>query len=86
VGAEAAAGKGEAPTQVEGATLVSPAEAKALWDRDVRFIDVRTGPLFEKGRIPGATFIDCIADSGQKNLQKVASPSEEIVIYCMGPG
>ena len=83
---QAAAEKSEAPTQVVGATLITPAEAKALWDRDVKFIDVRDAPTFELGRIPGAKLLDYIADFSQENLIKVAKINEEIAIYCSGPG
>ncbi len=85
MGAEAASEASKAPTQVEGATLVSPAEAKTLWDREVKFIDVRALAGFEQGRIAGAIHLDYIADFNQEGLRKVAKISDEIVIYCSGP-
>ncbi len=76
----------QAPASVEGVTTVDPAAAKALWDKGVRFIDVRTPTLWEAGRIPGATFLEFFTDYTEENLLKVAATSDEIVVYCMGPG
>ncbi len=76
----------QAPESVEGVTLVDPAAAKALWDKGVRFVDVRTPNLWEAGRIPGATFLEFFTDYTEENLLKVAAKTDEIVVYCMGPG
>ncbi len=76
----------QAPESVEGVTLIDPAAAKALWDQGVRFVDVRTPNLWEAGRIPGATFLEFFTDYTEENLLKVAAKTDEIVVYCMGPG
>ncbi len=76
----------QAPASVAGVTTVDPAAAKVLWDKGVRFIDVRTPNLWEAGRIPGATFLEFFTDYNEENLLKVAATSDEIVVYCMGPG
>ena len=47
----------ESPLQVEGATTVDAAAAKALFDRAVPFVDVRSKDLWEAGHIPGAVLI-----------------------------
>ncbi len=76
----------QAPESVEGVTTVDPAAAKALWDQGVRFVDVRTPNLWEAGRIPGATFLEFFTDYNEENLLKVAAKTDEVVVYCMGPG
>ena len=77
---------GETPTHVEGATLVSPAEAKVLWDKGIKFIDVRGNNVFSEGHIPGAVALDYIGAFTQDSLKKVAKLSDPIVIHCSGPG
>ena len=76
----------QAPESVEGVTKVDPAAAKALWDQGVRFVDVRTPGLWQAGRIPGAVFLEYFTDYTEENLLKVAAKTDEIVVYCMGPG
>ena len=76
----------QAPESVEGVTLVDPAAAKALWDQGVRFVDVRTPGLWQAGRIPGAVFLEFFTDYTEENLLKVAAKTDEVVVYCMGPG
>ena len=84
--AQTETGKGEAPTEVKGATIVDAAMAKTLWDKRVSFVDVRTPDLWEQGRIPRATFLEFFTDYNETSLAKVAMTSDEVVIYCMGPG
>lgn len=83
VAAEAQGNKGTVPDRVEGVTTVSPAEAKALWDRDVKFVDVR-GPLYDEGHVPGAVQLNYIVGFNEENLKKIAKLGDEIVIYCGG--
>ena len=84
--AQSESGKGEAPAMVEGATLVTPAEAKVLWDKGVAFVDVRGPSLWADGRIPGANFLEYVTDYNEATLKKVAKLNDEVVIYCGGPG
>ena len=74
----------ESPLQVEGATTVDAAAAKALFDRAVPFVDVRTNDLWEAGHIPGAVFQNLFVDFNEGNLLKVATKDQEVVIYCDG--
>ena len=76
----------QAPESVEGVITVDPAAAKALWDQGVRFIDVRGLSFWETGRIPGATLLDFFTDYTEENLLKVATKTDEVVVYCSGPG
>ena len=76
----------QAPASVEGVTTVDPAAAKALWDKGVKFVDVRGIAFWEAGRIPGATLLDFKTDYTEENLLKVATKNDEIVVYCSGPG
>ncbi len=76
----------ESPLSVEGATTIQAAKAKALFDRGVPFVDVRTNDLFEAAHIPGATHLNLFTSFNKANLLKVAAKDQEVVIYCAGPG
>jgi adenylate cyclase len=72
------------PEEVEGATTVEGADAKALFDKGVSFIDVRNLELWKLGHILGATLLDLKADFTRENLSKLANKDDPIVIYCEG--
>ena len=76
----------ESPLRVEGATTVQAATAKALFDRGVPFVDVRTKDLWEAGHIPGAAYLNLFGAFNEDNLLKIAAKDQEVVIYCDGPG
>ena len=73
------------PTSVAGATTITAAEAKALFDQGVLFIDVRRNTEWEAGRIPGAVHLELKKVYSKKTLSKQIKPSEPVVIYCNGP-
>ncbi len=73
------------PTQVEGATTVDTASAKALFDRGVPFVDVRSGGSYSFGHIPRAVNLNLATAFGEAELAKAASKDQEVVIYCDGP-
>ena len=75
----------ESPLHVEGATTVDAQEAKALLDRGVTFVDLRSTELWEVGHIPGAHFLDLFGAFGEASLLEVAAKDAEVVIYCAGP-
>ena len=76
----------DAPTHVEGATIVDPVAAKALLDKGAKFVDVRGLSYFEREHIPGAVMLDLMDGFNEQNLLKVAAKTDEVVIYCEGPG
>jgi rhodanese-related sulfurtransferase len=76
----------ESPTTVEGATTVDAAAAKALFDKGVAFVDVRTNELFKTSRIPGATHLELFTAFKQVRLAKLVAKDKPVVIYCAGPG
>ena len=76
----------DTPTYVEGATIVDPAAAKVLLDKGVKFVDVRGRNFFEREHIPGAVMLDLLDGFTEQNLLKVAAKTDEVVIYCEGPG
>jgi TolB-like protein/rhodanese-related sulfurtransferase len=80
-----AKGPAESPTEVAGAITVDPAAAKALFDRGVPFVDVRTQARWDLGRVPGSVLLDLKTDFNEANLLEVAGQDEEVVIYCEGP-
>jgi rhodanese-related sulfurtransferase len=82
---ESAGGEAESPVTVQGAVTVDAAVAKALFDRHVPFIDVRTLARWNLGHIPKATLLDLETDFTLENLLARAGRTEEVVIYCEGP-
>jgi len=73
------------PEAISGANTVSPAEAKALFDKGVLFVDVRKDADWDAGRIPGAEHLDSKSKFTAEALADLAAKNEEIVIYCNGP-
>ena len=74
------------PTQVEGATTVDLATAKALFDRGVPFVDVRGDRHYGAGHISGAVHLRLATSAfSESALAEVASKDQEVVIYCQGP-
>lgn len=63
--------------------MVSLEEAKALHDRDVLFIDMRSTHNYEDGHIPGAANIDPRKFTSN-SLARIARKDQEIVFYCYG--
>ena len=47
----------ESPATVAGATTIDGAKAKALFDKGVVFVDMRTDKDWGAGRIPGAVHL-----------------------------
>jgi len=75
----------DSPTEVDGATTVDVATAKALFDRGVPFVDVRGGSYYD-GHVPHAVHLNWGAGGfTEATLSEVATKDEEIVIYCDGP-
>ena len=78
----ASAVQAQSPTEVEGATTVDVATAKALFDRDVPFLDVRSSNRYDAGHIPGAANLSTALTESE--LAEVAGKDQEVVIYCGG--
>lgn len=73
------------PMSVEGTVAIDNAEAKALFDRGVVFVDVRTRRGYDSGRIPDAELLDLEQDFNQAALAELVKPDQEVVFYCQGP-
>ncbi len=69
---------------VEGATRIDAAVAKALHDRGVRFVDVRTAVAYGRGHIPGAHLRDVVITLSKETLSQVLDKDAEVVFYCYG--
>ena len=80
------AAKKISPEQVTGATTVSTEEAKKLFDRGAIFLDVRSNRDWEAGRIPGSKHLELKKVFNQETLATIASPEQELVIYCNSKG
>lgn len=76
----------QSPIEVAGATTIDAAQAKVLYDRGAKFVDVRSSTLWDAGRVPGASYLDWSTGFNEPSLLRVATKSDEVVIYCSGPG
>lgn len=76
--------KEAAPQSVPGATTISVAEAKKMFDAGVVFVDVRGDADFEAGRIPGAKHIAVKDKLTEATLAAVAKKDQPVVMYCNG--
>ena len=75
----------DSPLTVEGARTVNATEAKALFDKGVTFVDLRTDAAFDAGRIPGAVHLEFKTNFTDETLGKEAKKDQEVVLYCSGP-
>jgi TolB-like protein/class 3 adenylate cyclase/Flp pilus assembly protein TadD/rhodanese-related sulfurtransferase len=81
---ESAGVEAESPVTVEGAITVDAAQAKALFDRQTPFIDVRTIARWNLGHVPNATLLDLETAFTPENLLARAGREDAVVIYCEG--
>ncbi|MDH5446770.1 MAG: rhodanese-like domain-containing protein [Gammaproteobacteria bacterium] len=72
------------PKQVSGAKTINVAQAKALYEKGVLFVDVRTIKGWNEGRIPDSILLDLKKTYSKKSLAKHASVNDPIVLYCNG--
>lgn len=72
------------PESVPGATTVDAKTAKALFDNEAAFIDLRKENVWNTGRIPGAIWLDFKNDYNEAALKAEVSEDEEVVFYCSG--
>jgi rhodanese-related sulfurtransferase len=63
--------------------MVDVTTAKALHERNAKFIDVRSKNWFDEGHIPGAVNIPFSNFNGNR-LAKIVSKDQEVVFYCYG--
>jgi len=78
------AGNKISPQTIAGATTVNTTEAKALFDKGVIFIDVRSNKDWAAGRIPDAVHIELKKVLSETTLSKEVGKNDEMVIYCNG--
>ena len=72
------------PTDIPGATTVNTAEAKALFDEGVYFVDVRKDSDWEAGRVPDAIHIELKKVFSDETLTAEVEKDAKVVIYCNG--
>ena len=72
------------PEQVAGATTVDTAQARALFDKEVAFVDVRKDSDWDAGRIPGAIHLDLKGKFTEEGLSAEVKKDEPLVLYCNG--
>ncbi|MGB5278251.1 MAG: rhodanese-like domain-containing protein [Gammaproteobacteria bacterium] len=73
-----------APESVEGATTVTAAQVKELFDAGVVIVDVRNPRLYARRHIPGAQHLDLKDVFSEASLAAVVNKDEPLVIYCSG--
>ncbi|MDJ0741007.1 MAG: rhodanese-like domain-containing protein [Gammaproteobacteria bacterium] len=72
------------PQTVDGAVTVDTAKARALFDQEAAFVDVRKDSDFEAGRIPGAIHIELKKKFNEQSLASEVNKDEAVVFYCNG--
>jgi rhodanese-related sulfurtransferase len=72
------------PESVPGATTVDATEAKALFDKEAAFVDLRKENVWNSGRVPGAIWMDFKVAFNQKALEAEVDKDEKVVFYCSG--
>lgn len=82
--ATATAGNKISPANIDGATTVDTAKAKALFDKGVIFVDVRKDKDWNAGRVPDAVHIELKKVLSEATLSKEVKKDQEAVIYCNG--
>jgi TolB-like protein/class 3 adenylate cyclase/rhodanese-related sulfurtransferase len=74
----------EGAYDVEGAIEIDALVAKALSERGVVFVDVRSVGYYNEGHIPGAIHLDLETDLTAASLSEFVSKDDEVVFYCFG--
>jgi rhodanese-related sulfurtransferase len=74
----------ESPATVAGATTIDGAKAKALFDKGVVFVDMRTDKDWGAGRIPGAVHLELSKVFSDASLGAKVKKDQEVVMYCNG--
>ncbi|MCK4706896.1 MAG: rhodanese-like domain-containing protein [Gammaproteobacteria bacterium] len=77
--------KPDSPLTISGATTIDATQAKALFDKEVIFIDVRKNIGWDAGRIPGAEHLELKKILSKESLGKLVKKDQEVVFYCNGP-
>ena len=72
------------PLEVNGATTVDAAGAKALFDNEAAFVDLRKENMWNSGRIPGAIWLDFKKSFSEESLSGEVGKDEQVVFYCSG--
>ena len=73
------------PTVIDGATTVDTAQAFALFDKEVAFVDVRKNSDWEAGRVASAIHIELKKVYSKEALLAEVKIDEPFVVYCNGP-
>ena len=80
-----AAEKPDSPLTISGATTIDATQAKALFDKEVMFIDVRKSIGWDAGRVPGAEHLELKKVLTEDSLSNFVKKDQEVVFYCNGP-
>ena len=72
------------PEHVDGTITTSLEQAKALFDEDVVFVDVRNIRLYTKKHIAGAYHLDLKDGFEEEALAAIVKRDQPVVIYCSG--
>ena len=74
----------ESPMSIDGAETIDTATARALFDQEVAFVDVRKDSDWDAGRVPGAIHLDIKSVYSEDSLASEIKKDETVVIYCNG--
>lgn len=74
-----------APAKVAGASTISTATAKILFDKGYIFVDVRRAEDFNSGHIPGARHLAINSENfTAESLSAIVRKDQAVVFYCNG--
>jgi len=72
------------PTEIDGAVTIDTAKARALFDQEIAFVDVRKDSDWDAGRVPGAIHLDIKSKYTEESLAGEVQKDEPVVLYCNG--
>ncbi len=70
--------------EVQGATKIDVAKAKALHTQGVVFVDVRGADSFGVGHIPSSANLEMSNGLSKESLSQLVDTDDEVVFYCFG--
>ena len=69
-----------APAEVAGASTIDVEQAKDLFERGVKLVDVRDRADWKEGHVPGAIHLYVFVDFTKEELSAVVAEDEEVIV------
>jgi len=75
----------QAPLTVKGATTIDSKKAFELYNKGVKFLDVRPLRFLKNGKIKNTLHL-YVDEMTKYKLEKLVKPDEAVIFYCNGSG